>query len=48
MIFVSPTMVVNFVCADKQEGANHLLKRVDNHSGKSSVADGYQCIEPLN
>jgi hypothetical protein len=25
----------------RQGEANHLLKLVDNHSGKSSLADGY-------
>jgi hypothetical protein len=41
MFFVSATIVVNFVCADKQEGAKYLLKLVDNHLWVSSVADGY-------
>ena len=41
MIFVSATMVVNFICADKQEGAKYILKRVDYHLWVSSVADGY-------
>jgi hypothetical protein len=41
MIFVNATIAVNFVCADKQEGAKYLLKLVDNHLWVSSVADGY-------
>jgi hypothetical protein len=33
-------MAAKFDCAGQRE-ANHLLKLVDDHSGKSSMADGY-------
>ena len=41
MIFVTETIRANFICAGRQAGVIWRNKRADNHSGMSSVADGY-------
>jgi len=41
MIFVIATIPVDFDCDGRQGEANYLLKRVDDHSGRKLVADGY-------
>jgi len=45
MIFVIATIPVDFDCDGRQGEANYLLKRVDDHSGRKLVADGYQWME---